>query len=97
MIGVGFGVFFAGYSLLVYGWSQLRGRNASLVSLVWPGSYRGDFPDQPRNPPPNGGGAPPSATNPNPPNPLRVPAGGVNGKTPANDTPFGAGVQQARA
>lgn len=58
MIGVGFGVFFAGYSLLVYGWSQLRSKNASLVSIVWPGSYRGDFPDAAKNQTGGGSGSP---------------------------------------
>lgn len=41
MIGIGFGVLFAGYSTLVWSWSQLRGSNVSLVDLVWPGKYTG--------------------------------------------------------
>lgn len=41
MIGVGIGLFFGGYTLLAYGWSQIHGANASVVQLVWPGSYQG--------------------------------------------------------
>lgn len=45
MVGLGFGVIVAGFSLAGYGWSQLRGCNASFVSLIWPGSYKGCNPD----------------------------------------------------
>ena len=47
MVGLGFGVFFGGYLLLSYGWSQLRGCNSSFVSLAWPGSFNGCNPDPP--------------------------------------------------
>ncbi len=47
MIGLGFGVFFAGYTLLAYGWSQVRSSNATLVQLVWPGSYKNIAPPDP--------------------------------------------------
>ena len=49
MIGLGFGVFFAGYTLLAYGWSQLRGCNASFISLAWPSpnGFPGCNPDPP--------------------------------------------------
>jgi hypothetical protein len=41
MVGLGIGVFFSGYWLLAYGWSQIHGANASLIELGWPGSYKG--------------------------------------------------------
>ena len=49
MIGLGFGVFFVGYTLLTYGWSQLRGCNASFISLAWPSpnGFQGCNPDPP--------------------------------------------------
>ncbi len=40
MVGLGFGVLFSGYVLLTYGWSQIRGSNATMVQLVWPGSFQ---------------------------------------------------------
>lgn len=45
MVGIGFGLFFAGYTLLSYGWSQLRGCNTGLIGVVWPGKYNGCVPD----------------------------------------------------
>ena len=52
MIGLGFGVFFAGYTLLAYGFSQLRGCNAGFIDLVIPGRYSTCNPDPkpPANP-----------------------------------------------
>lgn len=47
--------------MLTYGWSQIRGSNASLVSLVWPGSFQGAQPDPP-NPGTGGGGGGGSTT-----------------------------------
>jgi hypothetical protein len=41
MVGLGIGIFFSGYWLLAYGWSQIHGANASLIQLGWPGSYKG--------------------------------------------------------
>lgn len=41
MVTVGLGVFFAGYTLLVYGLSQVGGCNAGLLDLVWPGRFGG--------------------------------------------------------
>lgn len=43
MIALGMGVFFAGYSVLVYGWSQLNGSNVSFVDLLWPGKWDGQL------------------------------------------------------
>ena len=65
MVGLGFGVFFGGYLLLSYGWSQLRGCNASFISLAWPSpnGFQGCNPDPPGTPPtqtyglPSGGAA----------------------------------------
>lgn len=45
MAGLGFGLFFVGYSLLAYGWSQVRGCNAGLFSLIVPGRFKGCNPD----------------------------------------------------
>ena len=72
MVGLGFGVFFGGYLLLSYGWSQLRGCNSSFVSLAWPGSFNGCNPDPPKtstNPAPtnpniSASGQPATGTNP---------------------------------
>ena len=55
MVGLGIGVFFAGYTLLSYGWSQIHGANASLIELGWPGSYKGPSLD-------TGGTASPAST-----------------------------------
>jgi hypothetical protein len=98
MVGIGLGVFFAGYSLLVYGWSQLQHCNASLVSIVWPGSYKGCNPDPPAYPPvgkPAVGGSNPTGPigqSPAPTNPLQAPPKGATG--PARDyNPNQAGRQ----
>ena len=74
MIGLGFGVFFVGYTLLTYGFSQLRGCNAGFISLVYPGpkGFQGCNPDPPKtstNPPPtnpniSASGQPATGTNP---------------------------------
>lgn len=45
MVGLGIGVFFVGYSVLAYGWSQLRGCNAGFFDLIWPGRFTGCNPD----------------------------------------------------
>ena len=47
MVGVAFGVLFAGYTLFVYGLSQVRGCNAGLLDVLWPGRYTGCHPDGP--------------------------------------------------
>jgi len=47
MVGLGIGVFFSGYWLLAYGWSQIHHANASLIELGWPGSYQGPNLDPP--------------------------------------------------
>ncbi len=41
MTPIGIGVLWLGYSVLVYGWSQLRGANVGLFTLMWPGKYNG--------------------------------------------------------
>lgn len=87
MVGLGIGVFFAGYGLLAYGWSQIHGANASLIEVIWPGSYKGPNLDPPKTTTP----APsaPTIQNPNPKNPITAPPKGS--KSPAGDTPFGGG------
>lgn len=47
MVGVGFLVLFAGYSLLTYGWSQIQGSNTGLIGIVWPGAFNGSDDDPP--------------------------------------------------
>ena len=94
MIGLGFVVLFGGYAVMTYGWSQLRGSNASFVSLVWPGSFKGASAD-------TGGASSSSSTtspataptpaNPNPPNPITAPPPGSKSGTAGKDTPFGGG------
>lgn len=49
MLGVGFATIFAGYWLLAYGFSQVRGCNAGFFEIVWPGSYGGCKGDQSTN------------------------------------------------
>lgn len=39
MVGLGIGIFFAGYTLLAYGWSQIHGQNATLRQIAWPGAF----------------------------------------------------------
>lgn len=93
VIGIGLGLFFGGYTLLVYGWSQIHSSNASIVQLVWPGSFQGANPDPPNNNTgADGGQGPPTAPtqqNPNPKNPLTGGLPGVLGGV--KDTPYGAG------
>lgn len=47
MIAVSGGLIFAGYQLLVYGWSQVQGSNAGFFDILWPGRYKGNTPDGP--------------------------------------------------
>ena len=45
MIAVSGALVFAGYQLLVYGWSQVNGANAGFFDILWPGRYTGNTPD----------------------------------------------------
>ena len=45
MLAVGALVALAGYTLVAYGWSQVRGCNAGLFDVVWPGRFHGCNPD----------------------------------------------------
>ena len=45
MVAVSGALIFAGYQLMVYGWSQVRGSNAGFFDLLWPGRYNGSKPD----------------------------------------------------
>jgi hypothetical protein len=45
MVAVSGGLLFAGYQLLVYGWSQVSGSNAGFFDILWPGRYKGNAPD----------------------------------------------------
>ena len=45
MIAVSGALIFGGYTLAVYGWSQLQGQNAGFFDLLWPGRYKGNTPD----------------------------------------------------
>ena len=45
MLAVSGGLIFIGYQLLVYGASQVRGDNAGFFDILWPGRYKGAFPD----------------------------------------------------
>ena len=36
---------FLGYQLMTYGFSQVRGSNAGFFDILWPGRYKGAFPD----------------------------------------------------
>ena len=47
MVAVSGGLLFAGYQLLVYGWSQVNGANAGFFDILWPGRYTGNTPDGP--------------------------------------------------
>lgn len=38
MVGLGFVLTFGGYSLFVYGLSQIRGQNAGFIQMLWPQS-----------------------------------------------------------
>ena len=86
MVGLGFGLFLAGYSLAAYGWSQVRGCNSGLVGIVWPGSFKGCNADSGSTS--SSQGTPTAATpqNPNPSNPITANPNGSSG--PARDTPF---------
>ena len=46
MIAVSGVIVFAGYQLVVYGWSQLQGQNAGFFDILWPGRYKGNTPDK---------------------------------------------------
>jgi len=39
MIAVSGALVFAGYQLLAYGWSQIRGSNAGFFEILWPGRF----------------------------------------------------------
>lgn len=45
MIAIAGGVTFLGYWLFCYGLSQVRGCNAGMIALVWPGRFSGCDPD----------------------------------------------------
>ena len=42
MVAVSGGLIFAGYQLLVYGWSQVNHGNAGFFDILWPGRYKGN-------------------------------------------------------
>ena len=42
MVAVSGGLLFAGYQLLVFGWSQVNGGNAGFFDILWPGRYKGN-------------------------------------------------------
>ena len=90
MVGLGFGLFLAGYTLAAYGWSQVRGCNSGLVGIVWPGSFKGCNPDT-GGTPSQGSPTAPTLQNPNPKNPITAPPKGSPAGTPIGDTPFGGG------
>lgn len=54
MTWISMGVLWAGYTVLVFGWSQVRGCNAGLFSLVIPGKFTGCNPDAPATSSPSG-------------------------------------------
>lgn len=47
MVAVSGGLLFAGYQLLVYGWSQVNHGNAGFFDTLWPGRYTGNPLDGP--------------------------------------------------
>jgi hypothetical protein len=47
MVAVSGGLIFAGYQLLVYGWSQVNHGNAGFFDILWPGRYKGNPLDGP--------------------------------------------------
>lgn len=55
MVAIGGAIFFGGYQLIAYGWSQLQGQNAGFWDMFWPGRYKGNTPDA---------GSPAGASNP---------------------------------
>ena len=50
MVAVSGGLIFLGYQLMVYGWSQVQKSNAGFFDILWPGRYKGEFPDPPNTP-----------------------------------------------
>lgn len=88
MIGLGMGIFAAGFAIAGYGWGQLRGCNAGFVAMIWPGSYKGCNADSGSNDASQGTGTAPTPENPNPKNPITAPPKGATG---SKDTPFGGG------
>ena len=42
MVAVSGGILFAGYQMLVYGWSQVQGGNAGFFDILWPGRFKGN-------------------------------------------------------
>lgn len=46
VVAVSGALIFAGYQLLVYGWSQVNGANAGFFDILWPGRYNGNTPDK---------------------------------------------------
>lgn len=102
MLGLGFGLIFAGYTLFAYGFSQVRSQNAGFIEMVWPGKFSNPAADSGGSTVSQGTPTPATASNPNPKNPIQVQSGGSSvfgvsanpGKgSPANDTPFGAGAK----
>lgn len=97
MVGLGFGLFLAGYSLAAYGWSQVRGCNSGLVGIVWPGSFKGCNADSGGTP--AGGGSNPNSSGSQGPTATasraKSPTSRINiggGRTvPAKDIPGGKG------
>ena len=45
MVAVSGVLILAGYQLVTYGWSQIRGENAGFFDILWPGRYKGNRPD----------------------------------------------------
>ena len=52
MVAVSGVLILAGYQLVTYGWSQVRGANAGFFDILWPGRYTGNTPDASGSPPP---------------------------------------------
>lgn len=92
MVGLGIGVFFAGYALLAYGWSQIHGANATLVQLSWPGSYQGPNLDPPGAPSPAPGTTGSTQFTPGTKPNTQVPIG-KGRTTPASNLPGGPGSE----
>jgi hypothetical protein len=42
VVAVSGGLLFAGYQLLVFGWSQVNHGNAGFFDILWPGRYKGN-------------------------------------------------------
>ena len=45
MVAISGVMILAGYQLVSYGWSQVRGNNAGFFDILWPGRYTGNTPD----------------------------------------------------